>query len=162
MMKTLYILRHAKSSWSDSGLADFDRPLKTRGLEDAAFIGGVMFENQIQPALILSSPAKRAKQTAILVKESGMLNAPIRYEEKIYEASPHTLVKIISEIEENAENVLLVGHNPGMENLVKFFTGEDVGFPTAGFAVVSLWINEWRDVGANCGQLELFVSPAVK
>lgn len=158
-MKTLFILRHAKSSWENAALADFERPLNPRGLEAAAFMGNLIRENQIQPDVILSSPAKRAKQTALLIKETAKLEKEIRYEEKIYEASPLILLKIISKIENENETALLVGHNPGLEGLIKLLTGENQAMPTAGFAKINLQIEDWNDAAPDCAQQEFFVSP---
>ena len=161
-MKTLFILRHAKSSWKNSDLADFNRPLNPRGLEDATFMGALIYQNKFQPDVILSSPAKRAKQTAILVKETAQLEKTIQYEEKIYEASPLTLIEIISRLEYEQESAFLIGHNPGLENLIKFLTGEALILPTAGFARIALQIDSWSGISADCGQLELFASPILK
>lgn len=158
-MKTLFILRHAKSSWDNADLADFDRPLNSRGLRAATFIGNFIYENKIQPNLILSSPAKRAKQTIVLVKETALLERKLRYEEKIYEASPLTLLHILSEVEDKNETIMLVGHNPGLEGLIKLLTGEEPTMPTAGFAKVNLNIEKWSDVATNCGQLESLIRP---
>lgn len=161
-MKTLFILRHAKSSWKNSDLADFNRPLSSRGLEDATFMGTLIYQNKFQPDVILSSPAKRAKQTAVLVKETAQLEKTIQYEEKIYEASPLTLIEIISRLEYEQESVFLIGHNPGLENLIKFLTGEALILPTAGFAKIALQIDSWSGISADCGQLQLFASPVLK
>lgn len=161
-MKTLFLLRHAKSSWENSDLADFNRPLNSRGLEEATFMGNLMYRNQIQPDVILSSPAKRAKQTAILVKETALFEKPIQYEEKIYEASPLTLMQIISRQDEAKESVFLVGHNPGFEGLIKLLTNETLVFPTAGFAKITLRADLWNDTAAGSGRLELFASPVMR
>lgn len=161
-MKTLFLFRHAKSSWENSELADFERPLNSRGLDDATFMGTLIYENQIKPDVILSSPAKRAKQTAILVRETAQLEKPIQYEERIYEASPLTLMQIVSRQDDSKESVFLFGHNPGFEGLVKLLTGENLDFPTAGFAKISLRIDSWSDISANCGRMELFASPKTR
>lgn len=161
-MKTLYLLRHAKSSWANSDLSDFERPLKSRGLEDATFIGTLIFQNQIKPDVILSSPAKRAKQTAILVRETGQLEKPIQYEERIYEASPILLLQILFGVEDSNESVFMVGHNPGFEQLINLLTGESIDLPTAGFAKISLHIDSWSEIDAGRGKLELFASPILK
>ena len=158
-MKTLFILRHAKSSWENSDLSDFERPLNSRGLEEATFMGNLMYEKQIQPDLILSSPANRAKQTAILVKENAQMGNEIQYEENVYEASQLRLLQIISRIEDKNETVLLVGHNPGLEGLIKVLTGAEQPLSTASLAKIILQIDSWNEAGANCGQQEFFASP---
>lgn len=161
-MKTLFILRHAKSSWKDAGLADFERPLNARGLDEAAFMGNWIYKNQIQPDLIISSPAKRTKQTAILVRETAQLAAQIRYEERVYEASPLTLLEIVSEASDENETLMLVGHNPGLEGLIKVLTGEDLALPTAGFVKINLKIEKWSELVAGAGHLELLMCPNEK
>lgn len=158
-MKTLYILRHAKSSWNDASLPDFDRPLNGRGLNAAPFIGEVIARKGLFPDLIISSPAKRAMQTATLVKESSGSNAPIQYEERIYEASPHTLKTVISQVAESVESVLLVGHNPGIEGLINHLTGNLEPMPTAALAAISLDIAAWSKIDANCGTLQFVIRP---
>ena len=161
-MKTLFLFRHAKSSWENPDLADFERSLNSKGLSDATFMGTLIYENQIQPDLILSSPAKRAKQTAILIKETAQFEKKIQYVEKIYEASPLTLLQIISAAEDKNESLILFGHNPGIEDLIKILTGEVLAFPTAGFAKISLKVESWSEIEAGCGTLDLFASPIMK
>jgi phosphohistidine phosphatase len=161
-MKTLFILRHAKSSWENADSSDFDRVLNAEGLEEAVFMGNQIGKNQIQPDLILCSPAKRAAQTANSVKEAAGLDKEIQFEEKIYEASPLTLLHVISGIEDKNEIVLLVGHNPGLENLIKMLTGEAQSLPTAGLAKINLQVQSWSDIAANSGQQESFISPKDK
>jgi phosphohistidine phosphatase len=158
-MKTLFILRHAKSSWKDAGLADFERPLNSRGLDEAAFMGTWIFRNEIQPDLFISSPAKRARQTAILVRETAQISAKIQYDERIYEASQLTLLNILGEIDDKYETVLLVGHNPGLEGLIKILSGELLAFHTAGLAKINLQIEKWSDVAPASGKLELLMYP---
>ena len=87
---------------------------------------------------MLSSPAQRAKQTAVLVKEAGKIDAEIQFDERIYEASPPQLVQVISELKTDSESAMLVGHNPGLEGLIRFLTGENQAMPTAALAVIDL------------------------
>jgi phosphohistidine phosphatase len=158
-MKTLYILRHAKSSWDNPLLADFERPLNKRGLEAAPLIGEIIYKNRFTPELVLSSPAKRAKQTAVLVREVGAIKPEIRFDERIYEASPQTLVQIISELGEEADSLLLIGHNPGLEGLIRFFTGETQPMATAALAVIELNAKTWAEISADCGTLKNLIRP---
>lgn len=160
LMKTLYILRHAKSSWTDNSLADFDRPLNARGLNAAPFIGELIARKEFLPDLIISSPAKRAMKTALLVKEASGSNAPIQYDERIYEASPQTLKNVISQVNGEFDSVLIVGHNPGIEGLINHLTGNLEPMPTAALAEISLQIAAWDAVGANCGKLEFIIRPS--
>ena len=152
-MKRLFILRHAKSSWNDPDLADFDRPLNDRGLNAAPFMGEVIARKRYFPDTILSSPAKRAAQTAILVKEAAGANAVITYDERIYEASPQALRQIVSELGEEKESAMIVGHNPGMEGFIKFLTGLLEPMPTTSVAAIDLKIENWNELAAECGTL---------
>ena len=159
-MKTLYLLRHAKSSWDDASLPDFDRPLNGRGLNAAPFIGEVIARKGLFPDLIISSPAKRAMQTATLVKESSGSNAPIQYEERVYEASPQMLKTLIAQVAESNESVLLVGHNPGVEGLIDHLTGNFETMPTAALAAILMDISAWNKIDANCGGLSFVIRPS--
>jgi phosphohistidine phosphatase len=158
-MKTLFVLRHAKSSWDDFNLSDFDRPLNRRGLRTAPLMGEKMYQNSFQPAIIISSPAKRAKQTAILVKESAQIPRAISYDERIYEASPFKLLQIVSELDDKRDSAMLVGHNPGLEGLVKLLTGGFRTMPTAALAVIDLDIENWSEIAADCGKLRILIRP---
>ena len=152
-MKTLFILRHAKSSWSERDLADFERPLNERGMKAASFMGELMAQNEFQPSVILSSPAVRAKQTALLVKEFGKLDAGIRFEHGIYEASPQSLLQVLSEIDDSYDSAMLVGHNPGIEGFIRYLTGNPEPMPTAALAVIDLDIDNWNAANDGCGEL---------
>jgi phosphohistidine phosphatase len=158
-MKTLYLLRHAKSSWDDPNLADFDRPINQRGIAAAHFMGELMAGNGQIPDEIVSSPAKRAIQTATLLKESAGFNTAIRLDERIYEASPHTLFQMISELHLNTASVLMIGHNPGFEGIVAYLTGKMVPMPTAGLAVVRFDLEKWSDIEAGIGMLVDVIRP---
>lgn len=152
-MKTLFIMRHAKSSWDEASLADFDRPLNDRGLRTAPFMGELMASKQIRPDLVLSSPAKRAMQTAMLFKESAALNCPVEFSEKIYEATPLTLVGVVSELSDEYSSVLIVGHNPGMEGFIRYLTGRIEPMPTAALAMIELDTANWSDLTGETGRL---------
>jgi phosphohistidine phosphatase len=158
-MKTLLILRHAKSSWDNPDSADFDRPLNARGLKTAPFVGNLMRERHVRVDLILSSPARRARETAALVKEAAEIAAEIRYDERIYEASPISLLHVLAETENEFEAVLLVGHNPGLEGLIKILTGGIQPMPTAALAGIELNIEHWNEIAADCGKLNFIVRP---
>lgn len=152
-MKTLYLLRHAKSSWDDTSLSDFERPLNDRGNRTAPFMGKFMRENGIEPSIILSSPAVRAKQTAELVRTVAEFLHEPRFDERIYEASPRTLLEVISEIEAVHKTAMLVGHNPGMEAVIRLLTGDIESMPTAAVAVIDLHIGKWNEMHDSCGKL---------
>ncbi len=158
-MKTLYILRHAKSSWDDHSLADFERPLNSRGLKAAPFVGSLMKERGFSPTAIVSSPAMRAKQTAELVREATGIENDIVFNEHIYEASVGTLVSIISDLDNEVVFAMLVGHNPGAEGLVYYLTGEVAPMPTAALVVIELNIDSWTKLDGGSGKLKQVIRP---
>ena len=158
-MKTVYILRHAKSSWDDHSLSDFERPLNGRGLRAAQFIGSLMKQHGYTPDAIVSSPAERTKQTAELVREAAGFEPEITFNELIYEATVGTLVLIIAGINETISSVLIVGHNPGAEGLVYYLTGEIAPMPTAALAVIDFDIDNWADIGDGRGNLRRVFRP---
>jgi phosphohistidine phosphatase len=158
-MKTLFVLRHAKSSWDDPDLADFDRPLNDRGNTSAPFMGKLMASNGFAPGLILASPAARAKATAKLAKEGGDIDAEIRYDERIYEASPGALRQVVADVDDEFRSVMIVGHNPGMEGFIKYLTGRLEPMPTASLAVIDLDIATWSEIDAERGILRKIFRP---
>lgn len=158
-MKTLFILRHAKSSWDDAALADFDRPLNERGQTSAPFMGELMREKRFRPSIILSSPAVRAKQTAELIKGSSGLAVGIRFDHRIYEASPQSLRQIVAELEGSIDTAMLVGHNPGIEGFIRYLTGRLEPMPTAALAVISLNVENWNAIDDGCAELQSVYRP---
>ena len=158
-MKTLFVLRHAKSSWEDANSADFDRPLNKRGMETAPLVGETIRKNKFEIDSIISSPAKRAWQTAVLVKEAARIEADIRFDDRIYEASPHRLLHIASELDDKIGSAMLVGHNPGLEGLLKLLTHEIESMPTAALAVVDLKIDSWSEIHIDCCILRTVIRP---
>lgn len=158
-MKTLYVLRHAKSSWSDASLSDFQRPLNERGLRTAPFMGRLMKERGFVPDVIVSSPAMRAKQTAELVCEAAGFVVEISFDERIYEASVGTLVSLVTGIDNVFGSALLVGHNPGVEGLVYYLTGQIAPMPTAALAVIELTTENWDETRCGSGTLRRVIRP---
>ena len=158
-MKTLYILRHAKSRWDDHTLSDFERPLNTRGQKAAPFIGSLMKERGLTPEVIVASPALRAKQTAELVREAAGIEPRISFNERIYEASVGTLVSVVSEFDNDRGSAMLVGRNPGAEGLIYYLTGEIAPMPTAALAVIDLAIGNWGETDGGCGTLVQVIRP---
>jgi phosphohistidine phosphatase len=158
-MKTLLLLRHAKSSWDNTGLKDFDRPLNERGQEAAPLIGKAMRKRKLQPDLIISSPAVRAKETTQLVRDAAGLTPKINYEEGIYEASTRNLLEIVSRIDDSVHVAMMVGHNPGFEELLTVLTGETKRMPTAALALIELNIEKWSEVSSGRGTLIWLIKP---
>lgn len=158
-MKTLLLMRHAKSSWKDAALRDFDRPLNRRGLLAAPLMAAFMRRKKLRPDLILASPAERARQTAALVIEHAGLSSELRYDERIYEADAPRLLEVVSQADERADELMLVGHNPGMEDLIKALTGADELMPTAALARVELDVEKWARVRPQTGRLAWVARP---
>ena len=158
-MKQLFLLRHAKSSWDDPALSDFERPLNRRGREAAPFMGELIAKKMITPEIVISSPAVRARQTAELFKDAAGLQCPFRFERAIYDASLTDLRTIVTELEEEYVSALLVGHQPGTRELIRFLTGESPEVPTACFASRSLNVDNWADIRNGSGKLELILRP---
>jgi len=156
-MKTLLLLRHAKSSWKDQGLADFERPLNDRGRKAAELVGHFIAKQNVTIDLVISSPAVRARQTIELVLRASRLSPELRFDQRVYEASPARLVEIISQIEDERKSVLLVGHNPGMEELLTLLVGVEMHMATASLAIVTLSSKKWDKILAEKGVLESFV-----
>lgn len=157
-MRVLYLLRHAKSSWGDPTLRDFDRPLKKRGREAAERIGQRMASENLSNPLVICSPAVRTRQTADLVLKSANLQLDPRFDERIYEASLRELVQIVTEIPDASEVAIMIGHNPGFEELLSFLTGEYRRMPTCALAKIRIDVS-WKDVRAGEGSLEWFIAP---
>lgn len=158
-MKTLFVMRHAKSSWENPDSSDFDRRLNEQGLKEAPLMGETMLKNGFAPQTILSSPARRARQTAILVKETAEIKGEIECDERIYEASPFRLLEIISAQDANIASLMMIGHNPGFEGLIKILTGAVEPMPTAGLAVIDLNIESWSEITARSGKLRIVIRP---
>jgi phosphohistidine phosphatase len=158
-MKTLFLLRHARAANAASGSSDLARNLNERGREQARAVGKFIIEKRLTVDLALCSPAARARETTDLVVAAAGLSCSVSYDERIYEAGPLRLVEVISEIAEDANAVLLVGHNPGMEELLKLLTGRAEHMGTATLARIDLSGNEWGKAGACAAGLEWVMNP---
>jgi phosphohistidine phosphatase len=167
-MLTLSLLRHAKSSWDDGSLEDFERPLAKRGESAAPRMGAFMAEQGLAPQLILCSPAVRARQTLDLVLPHLAGGPTVVYEDHFYLAAPSVLLARLRKIEGKVSHVMIVGHDPGMQGLAVELAGSgDAGmlqalavkFPTAGLAVIRFKARSWTKVGRGRGRLELFTTP---
>jgi len=135
--RTLYIARHAKSSWDDPTLSDFARPLNKRGERDAPFMAQLLKAKRVLPQLILSSPAKRAKTTAAIYHDA--IKGELRFDERIYDTSAMSLLYLVQEVlsDSDHESLMLVGHNPGLTELSNILSNKYISnIPTA--AVVAI------------------------
>ena len=160
-MKELYIIRHAKSSWSNPELNDFDRGLKKRGKEDIAFMAKWLKNRVKNPDIILSSPAKRAKKTLKAIKKEFRVNEKdILFDERIYEASLDDLLDVLTSIENSKNIVFLIGHNPSLNELSEFLSGIYIAnIPTSGIVGIEFDIDRWRDILSKKGKMILFEYP---
>jgi phosphohistidine phosphatase len=146
-MKTLLVLRHAKSSWNDTSLDDHERPLNVRGERDAPRMGELVREYRLTPEVIISSDATRAQLTAEAVGEAAGYTGKIVLDSRLYHAGSSDIVAVLRTVPEtNAGIVMIVGHNPGLEQLVAELTGDEEDLPTAALAHIVLPIDRWRDL----------------
>jgi phosphohistidine phosphatase len=167
-MLTLSLFRHAKSSWDDPGVKDFDRPLAPRGEEAAPRMGAFMAEHDIQPELILCSPAVRTRQTLHLVLPHLKDDPTVVYQDGFYLASPSQLLARVRKVGAKVRHVMVVGHDPGMHGLSVELAGSGAPkpmqalaakFPTAGLAVLDFDVDDWLKVEPGIGRLRLFMTP---
>lgn len=164
-MKTALLLRHAKSNWKQSALADHDRPLKKRGRRDAPLMGAFLRGRDLTPGLVLCSSAKRAVETLELLfddpPETGISKS-------LYMAHPGDLMAALRAAPDGHASVMIIGHNPGLELLAGQLAGSGdavaverlaVKYPTCGLAVISFDVAGWRDIGPRLGHLDSFTIP---
>lgn len=165
-MRRLMLLRHGKSEWPD-GMKDIDRPLAKRGREAVPRMGAYLAEEQLYPDLALVSPARRARETWDLVAPQ-LGEVPARSEPRIYEAPPDRLLAVLRETEPQVRTLVLVGHNPGFQDLARLLVGHGdryafsrmaQKYPTAGLAVIDFAVEDWREVKPGLGRLDRFVTP---
>jgi len=146
IMKTLYIIRHAKSSWRDISTDDFDRPLRQRGKNDALLMANKLLEFGISPDFIISSPSKRTKCTVDIITTQIKYNKEIEYNNKIYESNMLSLKNIIKNIDNQYNVVFLFGHNPGLNMLAEDLCGFVKNIATTGIIGIRFNINSWSDI----------------
>lgn len=158
-MKTLVLLRHAKAENGSTGLPDFDRALNDRGRKEAQTVGSFIRKQDLLLDLVLSSSAKRTRETTDLVVASADLTVEVRCEQRIYEAGPLRLLKVVSQIEDECNTVLLVGHNPGMEELLRLLTDRAEHMATGTLAKIDLNVPTWGKVTEQKGSLDWIVTP---
>lgn len=158
-MKRLYLIRHAKSDWSNEDLEDFDRPLNSRGKKNALLMGDKLYKKDIFPDLIISSPAYRARVTAKKIAKKIGYNDEIMYNEYLYEAPLQTLLDIINFIEDEYDDVFLVGHNPGLNLLAFYLVGFNENIPTCGVLEIEFECDCWREASKKNAKLLSFEYP---
>ena len=148
-MKTLLILRHAKSSWNYPELSDYDRPLNKRGKRDAPRMGKFLREQKLTPDRILTSSAKRARRTASKVAKACGYEGKVKKLDTFYDAVVGVYFETLQAVPKKYERVMVVGHNPTMEQLVGYLTGQIHRMPTAALAHIELPIQHWKALDVN-------------
>lgn len=159
-MKTLYLLRHAKSGWADRSLPDRERPLEARGERDAAKMGKRWSRQHVKPDLIVSSPALRAHATAQVVAQH--LEVKIRkitVDDRLYAATETTLIAVIEALDDRLDRVMLVGHNPGFTELANHFDGTITHMPPCALAEFRFEAESWAGIGRARPARTIFDSP---
>lgn len=147
-MKTLFLVRHAKSSWDDSALADKERPLNDRGKRDAPKVGERLAKAGVKPDLILSSPAKRALATArIIAGELDYKRRNIVVDDRLYAVEADVLLDVIHRLDDKAERVMLFGHNPELAELAHRLSSKITRMPTCAVAEFTFDVKSWSRIG---------------
>lgn len=167
-MRTLLLLRHAKSSWESTGVADVDRPLAPRGRQAAPAMARLMAERGWVPDLVLRSQAERVRETWQLMAPLLGPQIPCKILRSLYPGAPSRLLAALQKAAADVRTLLLIGHNPGVGSLAVSLCGAgpdkaleqmSAKFPTAGLAVIGFEVERWSDVGDRAGRLEAFVRP---
>jgi phosphohistidine phosphatase len=158
-LKTLLLLRHAKSSWKDASLEDFDRPLTKQGKRVAKGMGKELRRRQLIPDLILSSAARRTQQTAKRVAKTAGYDGMITAEPRLYLTGVRHHLEVLMGVNDAYGRVLLLGHNPDLEDLVAQLTGQEVSLPTGALVGIDLEIDSWSAMPGSSGQLLFLVTP---
>jgi len=159
MTKTLLLLRHAKSSWKDASLADHDRPLNKRGERDAPRMGRLLGAAAPMPTIIVTSTAMRARNTAHAVVEASDFDGAVIEAEALYHASAGEITNVVQDIPDAHAVAMLVGHNPGFEDVITYLTRGYETMPTAALAVLELEVETWKEVGPAGGRLSRIWRP---
>jgi phosphohistidine phosphatase len=167
-LKTIYLLRHAKSSWQDPEAEDFDRRLSKRGREAAKSMANYVSTHRIVPAQILCSPALRTRETLEQMEAKLDAAIPIRFEKGVYNADAPALLRRLRRLSDALPSVMIIGHNPGMERLALMLTGDGEAtardklankYPTGTLAILTAAADHWHEIGPATARLEAFVRP---
>jgi phosphohistidine phosphatase len=165
-MKRVYLLRHAKSSWKDDSVADRDRPLAGRGRRAAKAMAGHLDAEGIRPDLVLCSPARRTRETLQRVEGAFGDRVEARFDEALYGASEPELLARLKALPQEVGSVMLIGHNPGLEELALALASDGEGlarmrekYPTAALATIDLPAERWSAIERGSGELVGYVRP---
>lgn len=161
MQKRITLLRHAKSSWKDASVPDRDRPLNRRGSKSAPDMGKRLADRGVRPSLLLTSPAKRARETARLIARE--LNYPLEFiqsESELYLATPETILQVVARQDDGFNDVMVFGHNPGITELANQLGDRNIdNVPTCGVVGIELDVQEWAEIVAADGKTVFFDYP---
>ena len=156
-MKKIFFLRHAKSSWTDFSLKDFDRPLSTRGIQDAELMGNYFHSKKINLDTVISSPSKRTKETLDHFFNNSIPR--IEFDKSLYHAHLEDILGVIRLLFEDVNTIMIVGLNPSMHEVTEFLSGSFLPkYPTCGLAALN-FENEWKDLNAKSCELDFFKMP---
>jgi len=159
-MKTLLLMRHAKSSWKDNSLSDHDRPLKKRGRKDAKRMANILEKNDLFPHMILSSSAARTVETVDIIVENLGYENEILVLDSLYMGEPDDFVEALQNLDNDIDIVMIVAHNPGIEAYLQIIDGEIEAMPTGALGHLVLGIDDWREVNFDTmGDLLGFWTP---
>jgi phosphohistidine phosphatase len=161
-MKTVYLVRHAKSSWDDPLQKDFDRPLNKRGRRDAPRMGKRLQEREIHPDLLLSSPAERALSSCLLIAEKiGYTLHDVLTDRRLYHAGDDQLMSLICDLNDEHDEVMIVAHNPGLTDFVNRASREPVidNIPTCGVVALKFPVRSWNSITWGKGEMMFFDFP---
>jgi phosphohistidine phosphatase len=145
-MKTLLLMRHAKSDRDDPSLPDHERPLNKRGRRDSPRMGRLLHDEHLLPDLLITSDAVRARETAQAVAEAGGYERNIAASDRLYQADPDVYIEVLQRVPDSQERVMVIGHNPVLQEVVEQLTAETADLPTAAIAQIELPIERWQDL----------------
>jgi phosphohistidine phosphatase len=164
----LTLMRHAKSAWDDPGLDDHDRPLNKRGRRDAPRMAKWIADQGARPDLIIASTSRRTRETTAVVRDVLGGEGPVRFSKAVYLATPDALLAVVHKVPARVGHLMLVGHNPGMEQFALTLAGDGdpalrddlaTKFPTAAVAMLRFEVDSWSQVGPSLGTLAAFMVP---
>jgi phosphohistidine phosphatase len=160
-MKTLFLVRHAKSSWKYKDLSDLERPLNSRGRRDAPFMGKLLYRQNIKPEVILTSPAVRAVSTVkFFCDEMDIPFEEVEILPGLYMPDPEEILQLIGELEDSVNTAMIFSHNPGITDFYNMISDSYIdNIPTCGIAGIEFRENSWNDLTQKKGQLLLFEYP---
>jgi len=159
-MKTLYLIRHAKSDWSDGSLSDFERGLKESGHKDLTTISSYLSLQEIKPDLILTSLALRAQITADELSKKIDYQGKIHYMEELYNSRPEKIMNVLTLQDDGYDTIFVIGHNPELTEFANFLIRDNFQkLPTLGVLAIDLEIDSWSDIKDKCGEVDFFIQP---